>query len=448
MQGDDKEDAAANELDALLQRTEPKQRKESRRERLYRKFKSLFFPKSRKKAHHRTRTSLGEVWGSISHGLESIAEGVQAEAELIGETLVEELNEAEQGNRYFLDMSMTRSLSVIPEDIPIFVDEAVGEELPHEIPPEEANILVRYAGLLMAVLAVSSNGTAQSLLQNVPPPLKLYWRMTATALVLFFFAFRHTWKEGFPRLNVQQWVTFGGAVFCYAVHAICFLYALNYTSIGNAIIGANSQAILLILGKLIMGHKVILLEGGGVALAFAGAILCSTDEARDGVSEGGVLGDLLAVASGVLGVGYLTFAKACRSCMPVTLFMFMNMIFGSAIVLLFMLIAGIDLSISRDPFNGLIGWTNADEYRIYIMIHIAVVCNIVGTMGFVRAMQYFENVIIAVATLLEPMIATIIAFVVGVGHLPGPWGWLGNVFVLVGTFLVVLPSVNTGAMSH
>jgi drug/metabolite transporter (DMT)-like permease len=82
------------------------------------------------------------------------------------------------------------------------------------------------------------------------------------------------------------------------------------------------------------------------------------------------------------------------------------------------------------------------------MIHIAVVCNILGTMGFVRAMQFFENVIIAVATLLEPMIATVIAFFVGVAHLPGPLGWLGNVFVLVGTFLVVLPSVNTGDTSH
>jgi hypothetical protein len=59
------------------------------------------------------------------------------------------------------------------------------------------------------------------------------------------------------------------------------------------------------------------------------------------------------------------------------------------------------------------------------------------TVGFVRAMQYFENTVIAVATLLEPMIATIIAFAAGVGTLPGPVGIMGNLLVIIGTLGVV-----------
>jgi drug/metabolite transporter (DMT)-like permease len=57
-------------------------------------------------------------------------------------------------------------------------------------------------------------------------------------------------------------------------------------------------------------------------------------------------------------------------------------------------------------------------------------------------MQYFANLIIAVATLLEPLIATIIAFILGVGLLPGPLGWLGNLVVVIGTLGVVIPSIN------
>jgi drug/metabolite transporter (DMT)-like permease len=454
MESKDEEKAEPDELDALLQRTEMAETPPSeKRTKAHRKAQSLLSFKAsgvdnsnkRPSRHHRAQS----LWGPFSHGLESIAEGVQAEAQLIGGTLVEELNVGESGRRYFLDMSMTRSLSVLPEDMPDFVDETVGHEIPHDIPTEEkANGLVRYAGLLIAVLAVSSNGTALSLLHNVPPPLKLYWRMTATAMALSLFSIRHTYKEGVPKLTAQQWITFVLAAFCYSIHAICFIYALKYTSIGNAVIGANSQAILLILGRLIVGAQVIPMEGGGILLAFTGAVLCSTDEARDSKTQGGSFGDLLAVTSGALGVGYLTFAKACRSHMAVTIFMFLNMILSSVIVVLFMLMAGIELSISNDIYNGLFGWMNTEEHRLYVMIHLAVICNILGTMGFVRAMQYFENIVIAVATLLEPLLATVIAFVAGVGYLPGPMGWVGNLLVVVGTFSVVYPSVNSSSASH
>jgi hypothetical protein len=69
---------------------------------------------------------------------------------------------------------------------------------------------------------------------------------------------------------------------------------------------------------------------------------------------------------------------------------------------------------------------------------------------FVRAMEYFENIVIAVATLLEPMIATMIAFCLGVGELPGAMGWIGNFLVAIGTLGVVYPSIHdkSGGVGH
>jgi drug/metabolite transporter (DMT)-like permease len=145
-----------------------------------------------------------------------------------------------------------------------------------------------------------------------------------------------------------------------------------------------------------------------------------------------------------LGVGYLTFAKALRPHISVTLFMFMVMVFGSVIVLCFMAASGVPFQFSRDPYDGLFGWSSLEQHRILIALHIAIICNVIGTMGFVRAMQYFDNIIISVATLLEPMIATVIAFAVGVGELPGPLGWTGNFLVVLGTLGVVYPSASKG----
>ena len=59
-------------------------------------------------------------------------------------------------------------------------------------------------------------------------------------------------------------------------------------------------------------------------------------------------------------------------------------------------------------------------YRLPILLYMAVVVNMIGTMGFVRAMQYFDNVVIAVATLMEPLLASLIAFGCHAGLLVSP----------------------------
>lgn len=58
-------------------------------------------------------------------------------------------------------------------------------------------------------------------------------------------------------------------------------------------------------------------------------------------------------------------------------------------------------------------------------------------------MDHFDNFIISSAALMEPVIAEFMAVFLGVGHWPGLWGWLGNVFVASGTF-VILYNDGTG----
>ena len=78
-----------------------------------------------------------------------------------------------------------------------------------------------------------------------------------------------------------------------------------------------------------------------------------------------------------------------------------------------------------------------DVDRLPVELIMVVACNIFGAMGYVRCMHYFSTVVIAVATLLEPVVAEITAVLLGVGVLPGWMGWLGNALVLFGTLTVV-----------
>ena len=130
-------------------------------------------------------------------------------------------------------MTLSRSLSILPEEIPLVVEETTGIHV--DMTPEEAapTKYGPFLALLLAVLAVSSNGSALSLLYGVQAPLKLYWRMVATALVLSPFAIRTMSKTGgLPKLSVAQWLTFLGAAIGYTGNGLLYIYALQYTSIG------------------------------------------------------------------------------------------------------------------------------------------------------------------------------------------------------------------------
>jgi hypothetical protein len=65
------------------------------------------------------------------------------------------------------------------------------------------------------------------------------------------------------------------------------------------------------------------------------------------------------------------------------------------------------------------------------------------------AMEFFDNVVIAVATLMEPILASFIGgYTCNIGFLPGPpiWaGWLGNILIACGTLLWVwyIPPLET-----
>jgi hypothetical protein len=131
--------------------------------------------------------------------------------------------------------------------------------------------------------------------------------------------------------------------------------------------------------------------------------------------------DDLGAGSGTLG-GPIT--KAVRPHLSTTVFMFLVMVCGAFLVLTYMLLVDMPVTFNNDPYTGLFGWMNLEGYRLYVLMHIALICNLLGTMGFVRVMQYFDNIIMAVATLLEPMAATLIAFALGVANCQALWDGL------------------------
>jgi drug/metabolite transporter (DMT)-like permease len=359
----------------------------------------------------------------ISEGVEHFVENVQAAVENVEEmgadwresvvesyhevteALAQEMNENQDGENFFLEMSLARGLSILPSDImnvahtdlatavaPTAEKEEEGrdeeQELtgPHaevEVEPEQVvtTPLSAYLLLASAVVALSAIGPLLSLQVGCTPIMKIYWRMSATAMLLFPFAVYSVRQSGLPHLACAQWMTFLFAAASYATMCVGFVMSLQYTSVGNAVILSNSQAIMLLAAKFFVGDHISLMEGSGAILAFSGAVLCSKDSSEHKLigedSTAGnltLLGDLFALIAGSAGVFYLIFAKAIRNNLGLYPFMFLIMAVGSTLTLLFqILVLREDVAFSRDERIGIWGWMNLAANRFPLEVIMVVV---------------------------------------------------------------------------
>jgi drug/metabolite transporter (DMT)-like permease len=414
-----------------------------------------------------------EAVGNLSEAVKDVAgyvrDGFADEAQLVADVFVGDLDEADHGDLYFLDMSLVRGLSVLPQDIedvaamsnlasPSVLPQDEKEALPirkQELAEQDATKpqqppLSAYLLLATAVISLSSIGPMLALQKDVTPTMKIYWRMAGTALVLVPFACVNFYHNGFPRLTPVQWTNFLLSTLFFDISCLCFVLALQYTSVGNAVILTNSQALILLVGKIFVGAPISIFEGSGAITASLGAVLCSKDSSEASPQGGNkaFLGDALSLLSALGGVGYLVFAKITRPHMHLSVFMFLTMAVGCMMILVFqLLILGEEVSFGLDRQHGIWGFLNLDRDRLPLEFTMVVVCNLLGTMGYVRAMQFFENMVISTAGLMEPVVAEAMAFAFGVGFLPHWKGWLGNAMVACGTFAVVYPSSQSKGAS-
>ena len=192
--------------------------------------------------------------------------------------------------------------------------------------------------------------------------VQIVWRFQGTAILLAPFALHSIAKGGFPSLTASQWGTFFMAAASYAVLCVAFAMSIDYTTVANATILTNSQSVLLVGAKLVVGHHVVFLEGLGVLTAFLGGVLAARDAAgnEDAPAQGwlSIWGDCLGLISSLGGIGYIVLGKSLRAHFPALLFMWLNMLTASFIILIWMWMIGKEFSWDMHINHGVWGWMN------------------------------------------------------------------------------------------
>jgi drug/metabolite transporter (DMT)-like permease len=151
----------------------------------------------------------------------------------------------------------------------------------------------------------------------------------------------------------------------------------------RAVIFANSQAIILLVGKAMTGTPTTWLEVIGACTAFGGAVLCSEDgaSAAGGADSAGVavLGDAIALGAGLSGVAYLIFAGASRQHFSLFMLMFLIMVTSTVMIILFQLIVLTEeVTFGTNPKNGIWGFLSLESFDRLPLEFINVVVWYVG----------------------------------------------------------------------
>jgi drug/metabolite transporter (DMT)-like permease len=377
-----------------------------------------------------------DVKEAVVEAATDMQEAVAEEVTEIADTLMEELYEFDDGNT-FLEMSLTRNSAILPTDIERAVEVAnfittetstntddmmsIDDKLVPAwnemetldlITEAEAVVvavvttpLSAYLLLAMAVISLSAIGPLLEAQKDVNSTMKICWRQFATSCLLFPFAVVSVRKDGLPRMTSAQWFTFFLTSFCYTIMCVGFAISLEYTAVGNAVILCNSQSLLLLAGKMLVGQPVSATEATGALVAFSGAIFCSIDSSEAAPASAGgktFLGDFLGIVSAFGGVGYLIFAKQTRSHMSLYVFMYLNMLTGSLFTLFFItLILREPVTFDCNETTGVFGWMNMEADRLPLEIAMVIWCNCFGALGYIRAMQFFDNLVLCVAALVS-----------------------------------------------
>jgi drug/metabolite transporter (DMT)-like permease len=324
--------------------------------------------------------------------------------------------------------------------------------------------LIGYVILITGLWALSSVGVALNWQGHaVSPLLKTYWRLVATALVLLPMAWHSTRASGMPLqqlTSATQWMLLIVCAACYAFMTAAFVVALDLTTVVNAFVLSDLAPLFLILGRWIMGLPVLYTEGLGAAIGFLGGTVCALDQSSSSSMDlnmtgeivstssrqthpHALTGDLLAFLASAATVIYLLIAKKLRPHVDLFMFMFLLMSIASLFMLAYMILAGEDIRLSDDPNFGLWGWIRLTPDRLPLELYLAVVCNVLGTTGYVAVMKYFEPVVVSTVMLMEPVLGALMGVAAGLDPLPGLQTWIGDGVVTVGIVLVVWSGAKT-----
>ncbi len=276
-----------------------------------------------------------------------------------------------------------------------------------------------YIGLVVGIISVSF-ASIFIRLADAPALVIGAYRLTIASLVLTPVAWSRVRKELLSLSRRDLALAILSGLFLGA-HFATWIASLEYTSVAASVVLVSTSPLFVgVASHFLYGEKLSPLKILGILLAMAGASIIGMGGFE--VSLGALWGDILALLGAMAVSGYFLIGKGLRRRLSILAYIYPTYWTAAISLILASLAAG-------HPFTGY-------TPRTYLMfILLALIPQILGHSSFNWALRYLSSTLVTVATLGEPVGATILAYFI-LRETPLPLELIGGIIVLVGIFIV------------
>jgi drug/metabolite transporter (DMT)-like permease len=274
-----------------------------------------------------------------------------------------------------------------------------------------------YLGVGLGVTTVSMAATLIRLAQEGTHSLAVAaWRLTLATLVLtpIVIATRRTELRTLTR---REWGYALASGLMLALHFASWITSLAYTSVVASVVLVSTSPIFVGLVSYVLLRE--RLSRGTVAalfIAISGSVLIGLGDLGEGVHR--LWGDVLALVGAVAASGYFLIGRQLRTRLSLLAYVF-PVYCTAAVVLIFVLL-----------LSGLPVFPQRQDTWLWLLL-LALGPQIVGHSSLNWALRYLSATYVTIATLGEPIGATLLAWWL-LGEPPSHWAVAGGVLILVG----------------
>jgi drug/metabolite transporter (DMT)-like permease len=236
-----------------------------------------------------------------------------------------------------------------------------------------------------------------ALAEGVPSLSIAAWRLVFASLVLLPYAIL-TRREELRSLSRREWLLLLAAGGFLGLHFATWIGSLGLTSVASSVVLVSTGPVFVAIGSwLLLRERLPGMTAVGIGLAAVGSLIIGWGDLGLGHSK--LIGDLLAVAGGLMAAGYLIIGRRVR--MRRSLTAYIAPVYGAAMVTLLFIVL-----VAGKPMVGFrpraYGW----------LLALGLIPQLVGHSTLNWALRYLSATFVAAITLAEPVGSSILAYII------------------------------------
>jgi drug/metabolite transporter (DMT)-like permease len=248
-----------------------------------------------------------------------------------------------------------------------------------------------------------------------------FWRMALASLILLPFHLRAR-KDSAAPSGRPLWPFTLGAGLILALHFTCWIASIQLTTVASSLLLMSAQPLwAALLGLLFLREAVPRRGAAGMLLALLGIAAIAWSDRSHGATN--LLGDSLALLSGLAAAGYLTVGRHLRLRLPLATYLLS--VYGASALFL-----GLGALLSGVPFTGYDG-------RTWAMLGLlALFPSALGHSLVNYALRHMESYRVSLSILVEPVVSSLLAALL-FAEIPGLAFFPGALLIFAGVFLAM-----------